>query len=79
MSLFEAIKNMSLDEFLALLRLFGADADDLYCSSVCDHISGNCDYGIDNKLPCDGVDVLREVLNANFELFREYIEEECNV
>lgn len=79
MSLFEAIKNMSLDEFLALLRIFGADADDLYCSSVCEHKLDICDNDSDDKLPCDGVDALREVLNADFELFREYIEEELNV
>ena len=78
MSLFEAFKNMSLDEFLVMLRLLGADADDLYCSSVCEY-SDICDIDSGGKLPCDGVDELCEVLNADFELFREYIQEEINV
>lgn len=76
MSLFEAIKNMSLDEFLVVLRLLGADADDLYCSSVCE---SNCIGVYDELLPCKDFDTLRSVMNANFELFREYIQEECNV
>lgn len=72
MSLFEAVKNMSLDDFVAFLRLLGDGVDDLYCSTVCEC---NCIGIYDELLPCKDVDALRAVLNADFELFRESIQE----
>lgn len=72
MSLFEAVKNMSLDDFVAFLRLLGNGVDDLYCSTVC---ICNCIGVYDELLPCKDVDALRAVLNADFELFRESIQD----
>ena len=65
MKVYEKVKEMSMDELLAFLRLLEADADDIYCSSICMQVCSQHD--------CHSEDALAEVLMADYSLIEKKI------
>ena len=68
MKVYEKVKEMSMDELLAFLRLLEADADDIYCSSICMQVCSQHD--------CHSLDTLAEVLKADYSLIENKIRAE---
>lgn len=65
MKVYEKIKEMSVEELQAFLRMLGADANDIYCNSICMQV---CNYA-----DCYSVNALAEVLNADYSLVEKEV------
>lgn len=67
MKVYEKIKEMSVEELQAFLRMLGADASYLYCVSVCKYRNDADEKNCGSEY-CLSRDALAEVLNADYSL-----------
>lgn len=67
MKIYEKVKEMSMNELLSFLKLLEADADEIYCSSIC---TKTC-----SAQSCLEIDALKEVLNADYSLIERKIKD----
>ena len=71
MKIYEKVKEMSMDEMLAFLKLLSADGDNIYCNYICDNRQHEdiCDLQ-----DCTVIDELKEVLNADYSIIEGIID-----
>lgn len=65
MKVYEKIKEMSFDELVDFLSMLDADANYIYCRFLCNSKLACDESGL---IPCQGVNELRELLNADYGL-----------